>query len=274
MAAAGVDTLLPRSAPGRCSPGWSSGSLRARRRRRWARPRTSRRSPSIDTRCASAPCLPSSAAEGRRGADIEDVPTERQVTLMFDLTGKKGPRHRRHRRPGRCHRARRCTRRAPPWRCRAPGSRPWRRWPRELGSDRVHVHRRPTSSEKDAVDALVPAAEAALGGLDILVNNAGITRDNLFMRMKDDEWDAGHRGEPHRRLPALARGREGHDAPAPAGASSTSARWSARRAIRDRRNYAAAKAGLVGPDQGARGGSRLAQHHRELHQRRASSPRR
>ncbi len=40
-----------------------------------------------------------------------------------------------------------------------------------------------------AVDALVPAAVAALGSLDILVNNAGITRDNLAMRMKDTEWD-------------------------------------------------------------------------------------
>ena len=41
-----------------------------------------------------------------------------------------------------------------------------------------------------AVDALVPAAVEALGGrLDILVNNAGVTRDNLAMRMKDDEWD-------------------------------------------------------------------------------------
>jgi 3-oxoacyl-[acyl-carrier protein] reductase len=39
------------------------------------------------------------------------------------------------------------------------------------------------------VDKLIPAAEAALGGLDILVNNAGMTRDNLFMRMKDEEWD-------------------------------------------------------------------------------------
>ncbi len=39
------------------------------------------------------------------------------------------------------------------------------------------------------VDKLVPAAEAALGGIDILVNNAGVTRDNLFMRMKDEEWD-------------------------------------------------------------------------------------
>lgn len=40
-----------------------------------------------------------------------------------------------------------------------------------------------------AVDALVPRAVEALGGkLDILVNNAGVTRDNLAMRMKDDEW--------------------------------------------------------------------------------------
>jgi 3-oxoacyl-[acyl-carrier protein] reductase len=44
-------------------------------------------------------------------------------------------------------------------------------------------------SDLSAVDQLVPAAEAALGGIDILVNNAGITRDNLFMRMKDEEWD-------------------------------------------------------------------------------------
>jgi 3-oxoacyl-[acyl-carrier protein] reductase len=42
-----------------------------------------------------------------------------------------------------------------------------------------------------AVDALVPQAVEALGGkLDILVNNAGVTRDNLLMRMKDEEWAA------------------------------------------------------------------------------------
>lgn len=44
-------------------------------------------------------------------------------------------------------------------------------------------------SDLEAVDKLVPEAEAALGGLDILVNNAGMTRDNLFMRMKNEEWD-------------------------------------------------------------------------------------
>ncbi len=44
-------------------------------------------------------------------------------------------------------------------------------------------------SDGAAVDALVPQAVAQLGKLDILVNNAGVTRDNLAMRMKDDEWD-------------------------------------------------------------------------------------
>ena len=45
-------------------------------------------------------------------------------------------------------------------------------------------------SRADDVEKLVPAAVASLGKLDILVNNAGITRDNLAMRMKDEEWDA------------------------------------------------------------------------------------
>ncbi|MCZ4270967.1 3-oxoacyl-[acyl-carrier-protein] reductase [Maritalea porphyrae] len=44
-------------------------------------------------------------------------------------------------------------------------------------------------SDLDAVDKLIPSAIEAMGGLDILVNNAGITRDNIFMRMKDSEWD-------------------------------------------------------------------------------------
>ena len=44
-------------------------------------------------------------------------------------------------------------------------------------------------ADRASVEALVPAAEALMGGLDILVNNAGVTKDNLFMRMKDAEWD-------------------------------------------------------------------------------------
>ena len=39
-----------------------------------------------------------------------------------------------------------------------------------------------------AVEALPKQAAAAMGSVDILVNNAGITRDNLFMRMSDEEW--------------------------------------------------------------------------------------
>ena len=57
-----------------------------------------------------------------------------------------------------------------------------------LGGD--HVALPCNLSDGAAVDALVPQAFEALGGkLDILVNNAGITRDNLAMRMKDEEWD-------------------------------------------------------------------------------------
>ena len=57
----------------------------------------------------------------------------------------------------------------------------------ELGGD--HVALACNLSDAAAVDALVPSAVEALGKLDILVNNAGVTRDNLAMRMKDEEWD-------------------------------------------------------------------------------------
>lgn len=54
-------------------------------------------------------------------------------------------------------------------------------------AERVHVL--PCNlSDGAAVEALPKQAIAAMGGLDILVNNAGITRDNLFMRMSNDEW--------------------------------------------------------------------------------------
>ena len=45
-------------------------------------------------------------------------------------------------------------------------------------------------ADRDAVKALGQKAEADLEGVDILVNNAGITRDGLFVRMSDDDWDA------------------------------------------------------------------------------------
>jgi len=56
-----------------------------------------------------------------------------------------------------------------------------------LGGD--HVALPCDLSDAASVDALVPQAVEALGKLDILVNNAGVTRDNLIMRMKDEEWD-------------------------------------------------------------------------------------
>ena len=46
------------------------------------------------------------------------------------------------------------------------------------------------ASEDGAIENLIAAIEKDFGQLDILVNNAGITRDNLLMRMKDDDWDA------------------------------------------------------------------------------------
>jgi 3-oxoacyl-[acyl-carrier protein] reductase len=44
-------------------------------------------------------------------------------------------------------------------------------------------------SNATQVEELIPAAMDTLGGIDILINNAGVTRDNLAMRMKDDEWN-------------------------------------------------------------------------------------
>ncbi|GGO90775.1 3-oxoacyl-[acyl-carrier-protein] reductase [Stakelama pacifica] len=57
----------------------------------------------------------------------------------------------------------------------------------ELGGD--HVALPCNLSDAGAVDTLVPQAVEALGKLDILINNAGVTRDNLTMRMKDEEWE-------------------------------------------------------------------------------------
>lgn len=57
----------------------------------------------------------------------------------------------------------------------------------EFGS-RVHVL--PCDlADKDAVERLVPDAEAKMEKLDILVANAGVTKDNLFVQLKDEDWD-------------------------------------------------------------------------------------
>ncbi|MAZ16278.1 MAG: 3-oxoacyl-[acyl-carrier-protein] reductase [Ahrensia sp.] len=58
----------------------------------------------------------------------------------------------------------------------------------DLG-DRVHVF--PADlTDRDAVKGLGEEAETKLEGVDILVNNAGITRDGLFVRMSDEDWDS------------------------------------------------------------------------------------
>ena len=58
----------------------------------------------------------------------------------------------------------------------------------ELG-DRCHILTC-NLSDPEAVEALPKQAVEAMGSVDILVNNAGITKDNLFMRMSDDEWNS------------------------------------------------------------------------------------
>ncbi|MBI1239706.1 MAG: 3-oxoacyl-[acyl-carrier-protein] reductase [Alphaproteobacteria bacterium] len=100
-------------------------------------------------------------------------------------------------------------------------------------------------ADRAAVDALPKEAEAALGGLDILVNNAGITRDNLFMRMKDEEFDdvvAVNLGAAFRLMRGVLRGM-------------MKKRWGRIVSVTSvvgvtgnpgQGNYAAAKAGLVG----------------------------
>ena len=57
----------------------------------------------------------------------------------------------------------------------------------EVGGEHVEVTC--DLADPGQVEELVPAAIAAMGRLDILVNNAGITRDNLAMRMKDEDWE-------------------------------------------------------------------------------------
>lgn len=58
----------------------------------------------------------------------------------------------------------------------------------EMGGDTITLPCNLTDAA--AVEKLVPDAEAAMGKLDILINNAGLTRDNLAMRMRDEEWAA------------------------------------------------------------------------------------
>jgi len=58
------------------------------------------------------------------------------------------------------------------------------------GELKDHVHVLPCNhADKDEAEALVPKCEQAMGRLDILVANAGITKDNLLVQLRDEDWD-------------------------------------------------------------------------------------
>ncbi|MFP8968399.1 3-oxoacyl-ACP reductase FabG [Pokkaliibacter sp. CJK22405] len=100
-------------------------------------------------------------------------------------------------------------------------------------------------ADADSVDAVLAAITADFGAIQILVNNAGITRDNILMRMKDDEWNdviATNLSAIFRLSKAVLRGM-------------TKARWGRIISISSvvgsmgnagQANYAAAKAGVEG----------------------------
>ncbi len=113
----------------------------------------------------------------------------------------------------------------------------------ELG-ERAHVVIA-NLSDTDELDNLPKAAAEAMGGVDILVNNAGITRDNLLMRMSDEDWEAVLKvnlGSAMRLSRAVMRGM-------------MKARWGRIVSVTSvvgvmgnagQANYAASKAGLIG----------------------------
>ncbi|RXZ63905.1 3-oxoacyl-ACP reductase FabG [Pelagerythrobacter rhizovicinus] len=113
----------------------------------------------------------------------------------------------------------------------------------EVGGD--HVEITCDLSNTTQVEELIPATVDTLGKIDILVNNAGVTRDNLAMRMKDEEWEAVMRinlEAAFRLMRAAARpmmkARQGRivSITSVVGATGNPGQM----------NYAAAKAGLVG----------------------------
>jgi Dehydrogenases with different specificities (related to short-chain alcohol dehydrogenases) len=100
-------------------------------------------------------------------------------------------------------------------------------------------------ADKDSIESVIKAVTGEFGGISVLVNNAGITRDNLLMRMKDEEWDdiiATNLTSVYRMSKACMRGmtkaKKGRiiSISSVVGASGNPGQT----------NYAAAKAGLVG----------------------------
>jgi 3-oxoacyl-[acyl-carrier protein] reductase len=102
-----------------------------------------------------------------------------------------------------------------------------------------------TSAGREACEAIVKAALEAFGTVDILVNNAGITRDNLLMRMDEEEWDAvlaTNLTGPFWMTRAIARPM----LKARAGRIINMSSAAGRMGNPGQANYAAAKAGLIG----------------------------
>jgi 3-oxoacyl-[acyl-carrier protein] reductase len=65
--------------------------------------------------------------------------------------------------------------------------------------------------DRAAADAMLAAASDAMDGIDVLVNNAGLTRDNLAMRIKDEDWQAVIDVNLTATFPPVARCSAGHD---------------------------------------------------------------
>ena len=106
---------------------------------------------------------------------------------MFELDGQDGARHRRDGRHRRRHRQGAAQAGRHGGHLRAPD-----RQAREAlaaSSAAACTSAPATSADKAQVAKLIDEAIAKLGRLDILVNNAGLTKDNLFMVMKDEQWD-------------------------------------------------------------------------------------
>ncbi|MEP6469156.1 MAG: 3-oxoacyl-[acyl-carrier-protein] reductase [Chloroflexota bacterium] len=102
-----------------------------------------------------------------------------------------------------------------------------------------------TSAGRQAAEAIVKAALDSLGRIDILVNNAGITRDNLLMRMDEEEWDsvlATNLAGPFWMTRAVARPM----VRARSGRIINMSSAAGRMGNPGQANYAAAKAGLIG----------------------------
>lgn len=100
-------------------------------------------------------------------------------------------------------------------------------------------------TDSEAVAATVKSVVADLGGLDILVNNAGITRDNLMLRMKDDQWtsviDINLSGTFY-----FARAAARPIMKSPAGRIINIASISGQMGNPGQANYSASKAGVIG----------------------------